>query len=164
MSDISWSPVRKTRDKVVPLSKTSGSSSHPACCVQGDGSPPWFGEYSIVNTDGNYSPTDQGLLPPRPSARRSACIVPSNPPNSMRQVLFIIGPAMASEMLIIFSRTGQDLYSSPRSSCSATANPSVLGGELCVVSKEAWLMVIRINAFNNPSVLNVVSDNSALIA
>ncbi|KAM9041544.1 circadian clock protein PASD1 isoform 2-T3 [Megaptera novaeangliae] len=39
MSDISWSPVRKTRDKVVPPSKTSGSSSNPACCVQGGWKP-----------------------------------------------------------------------------------------------------------------------------
>ena len=38
-----------------------------------------------VIPEGNYSLTDKGLLPPRPSARRSACIIPVNPPNSMRQ-------------------------------------------------------------------------------
>lgn len=52
---------------------------------------PAFGEYFIVLPNGNYSPTDQGLLLAGLCARHFACIIPLNPPYSVSRVLFIIG-------------------------------------------------------------------------
>lgn len=71
---------------------------------------------------------------------------------------------MASEKLITFSKTGQDLYLSPSSSRSALLPLiSAFGGESWFVSEEGWSVIIRINAFNNPFVLNVVFDNSVVV-
>lgn len=71
---------------------------------------------------------------------------------------------MASEKLMTFSKTDQDVYLSPNSSgYSAAANISASGGGSWFVSEEAWLVITRINASNNPSLLNIVFDNSGVI-
>lgn len=49
---------------------------------------------------------------------------------------------MASEKLMTFSKTGQDLYLSPSSSWSAAANLSAFGGESWFVSEEGWSVIL----------------------
>lgn len=125
VSDTGWSLLRKTRGKMVPLSETrkvsGGSPSTPACCVklQRDGHLEAFSafrEYSTVLPDGNYGLTDQRLLCQVPC--RALCrhhFTESSQVWEAKTVYYWTHcpeETMASEILITFSKAGQDLSQS----------------------------------------------------
>lgn len=99
---------------MVSLSKTGkvsgGTPSVLPAVLQGDGhleALPPFVEYFIVVPDGY-----QGLLPASSSTRYLLGIIAWNPPNAGIIYYLVHCPegTMASETLITFFKTGQDLY------------------------------------------------------